>query len=468
MLSTVKLPLITLTFLIFTSGHVFAIDLNTLRNQVKSNYYNQNTIEKTAERDPNYDPNTNWQTAQDSDAQSKFLNYGATITGSCTAIIKETTNELICTERTDDVTKITNHTQIKSLIDINWIDTIIQETIEVYYCDVNNEVYKDIDNCNSVCTYFTCPLTYVLDSGQCYATPLCVTGTTYNTTTKQCEKTNTYSCSLGGTYTTSSACTSGCKNTVAATVNTTYGCTYTNGFFFRIISTDCNSVTLTYECDEYNTLTINLNKGESTVYKCFDNSAYPEVKYDYDGRIYQRGAVGLSWQFYGTYTTNYITSTSYSCPPGYTLSGTSCIKTGTCSLSTCLSGTSASGTLCVASPYCSSGGAFESSIAKCELGATVNYVACTTQEGLENTLVEQAQLVYTENPYPMPEECGTTLPYSCLNSSNMCITKNIDGSCKSYDTVCTYYERPYSCTITEHHTYKDCNYQATTTVVNGN
>ena len=117
MLSFLKVPtFIMLIFLI--AGFSIAIDLNALRNDVKNKYYNQTTIDNTATKDPNYDPNKTWETAQDPSAQSKFPNYGATITGSCTAVVKETTNELICTERSEDITKVTNHNQTKSLIDI--------------------------------------------------------------------------------------------------------------------------------------------------------------------------------------------------------------------------------------------------------------------------------------------------------------------------------------------------------------
>lgn len=538
MLSYVKIVLIT----ILLSNFAYAIDLNTLRNQIKGQYYNSGTTTQVQNEDPNFDANSTAESVQSTNAQSTFLNYGTTLTGNCTAVIKQIIDNLVCTEQEVNVDKNTSITQTKTLTDIIWIDGIVQTFSDAYYCDLNNLLYPTQTECENVCNYISCPDNYSLDAGQCYQAPNCLFGS-YNKVSKQCELLNTsYSCSLGGTYDSLTACELYCNINSIPTITTTSTnhIQFANSEYVRlfidsshftdwILLSSNTSRTITYPF-LWSTITASLavnnymlqmkytytgNIGgytENTGWVNLKLPTYPSYCNYYYGNDYRTAVASSSWGSSScsasSYSTNYIDgtmavsycgqgtgfitiaqqcgsigqhemqyqfnfksdiypnpNTSLTCPLGYTLSGTSCIKTGTCSQSTCPAGTTASGSVCVSQPTCGYG-IFEPSLDLCEAAGIINQVGCIKQQQVNDTPVINASLVYTITPDSINDNCGSLQSPNCLTTSNMCIQKlKKDNSCTNYQDVCTQYSQAFICILTEHHIYQTCAYNSSINMV---
>ncbi|MGA1846216.1 hypothetical protein [Deferribacter abyssi] len=167
MLSAIKkkkiIKIIIISFLllldiIFLSTKAKADTIQEFYN-ANSNYANENFVNSLKNRTPNYDENCVNSDCPKSQADAdKFLDYGATLTDSCTVNVYEETKTAVCDNRTEIKYEDVSVTQDKILDHINYEATTTTETVTVYYCDPNDQTYQSATECSNNC-YTTSPST---------------------------------------------------------------------------------------------------------------------------------------------------------------------------------------------------------------------------------------------------------------------------------------------------------------------
>lgn len=338
--------------------------------------------------------------------------------------------------------------------------------------------YNTVQNKCLASAVLGCPSGYYPDydydgNDVCATTPICTYGS-YNGSYNRCQMTLGYSCSLNAqSYSTSSACSTACSSTVAPTgtapvyetVTTapTYlwtGCARSSSFYystkggFQITANDgCDSATVTYYGPGgvvYSPANVVLTKGSSavvtsggksiTIYLSGSavtnyNPYNPNMAYffltssdssidwsnaTYSGYLYTTNYVeGCPDGF--TYYPDYhickkdiIISGGYSCPDGYTLSGTTCVKSGTCSTtSSCPTGTTKSGSYCISTPNCPSGGTVVDGA--CQIEFTYTCPTGTTYDQSLYMCVSSPTCADSGVLNTTTDKCSMTVTSSCPN-----------------------------------------------------
>ncbi|KAA0257487.1 hypothetical protein FHQ18_09090 [Deferribacter autotrophicus] len=133
-----------------------------------SNYANENFVNSLKNRTPNYDENCVNSDCPKSQADAdKFLDYGTTLTDSCTVNVYEETKTAVCDNRTEYEYRDVDVTQDKILDHTDYEAKTTTETVTVYYCDVTDKTYSTSTECNNSCYgYFpsTTIYTYSLET----------------------------------------------------------------------------------------------------------------------------------------------------------------------------------------------------------------------------------------------------------------------------------------------------------------
>lgn len=266
-----------------------------------------------------------------------------------------------------------------------------------------------------------CVSGYTLSSGSCISSPICLTGS-FNSSTDKCEASNAYSCSLGGTYSTSSQCSSDCSQTINATATSTYK--------WVLTSPGTDSVTGDYNTAIFKTCTVDMKT--CWTYASVTrgggyspdptNPAYWGIRYDNDGSIYLcmdlTGTRNYANGFCHVIATYYPDGTQYSCPYGYSVTGYNgelCYRAGTCSQGVCPTGTTLSGSLCVSSPTCSGGGIYNNTTNRCEITTTKNCVSGTSYDSALNMCVSTPTCSDNGVLNTTTDKCSMTVTSSCPN-----------------------------------------------------
>jgi len=476
-----------ITFIFLLSSYALAEDYSSYLQELKGNmqqYNTQSSVGSVKEITPQYDENkTNYVDSQDSAAANKFLDYGSSISNDCTVTINELTKKAKCDERTEYKYYATPVTQNKILVNLDYeSENFINEKI-VYYCSENDVVYNTNAQCNVNCTYETCDPSYYMSGKQCYSNPHCQTDYTYVSGINKCRKyISRYECSIGGSYSSLSKCKNNCSNTRNATTTSTCSVSGSQGVTasqFRVAdnikkyriymrASSCSSTTVVMYIKYTSTISYNDQGWSSAVERYISvpknggsataittsyghSTIYTYFSYRH-GRITLTSNTAFNHSTL-TYTPVLRYSTSYSCPSGYALSGTKCVKTGTCSDKSYNA---------YASATCTYGGSLNTSLGKCVDSVNTNYTACDPQTEYYDDIRYNAVLEYILSPSNFHPLVNCIMGnFTCIDSRNTCKQKASSGSCNVYKNICFEYTRGGSCDRVEEHIYTDCSFKTT-------
>jgi hypothetical protein len=161
MLSTIKnkkkiIKIIILSFLLLLDLifiHIKA-KADTIQDFYNSNrnYTNENFINSLKNDAPNYDENCVNSDCPKSDADSqKFLDYGTTLTDTCTVRMYKETKILSCSENTTYTYEDRNVIQYKILGAIDYNAITESQIVQAYRCSINNNIYFLQNDCVQNC-----------------------------------------------------------------------------------------------------------------------------------------------------------------------------------------------------------------------------------------------------------------------------------------------------------------------------
>jgi hypothetical protein len=148
---------------------------------------------------------------------------------------------------------------------------------------------------------------------------------------------------------------------------------------------------------------------------------------------------------------------TYSCPSGYTLSGTTCTSNGICSDTSYDVYVNAT---------CTYGGILNGTTDKCVDSTNTNYTACESQTEYFDDVRYNAVLEYILSPANFDPLINCIMgAFSCVDWRSTCMQYNSSNQCNRYQNICWQYDRGGTCQRVEEHIYTTCSYNTTSSPV---
>ncbi len=290
-----------------------------------------------------------------------------------------------------------------------------------YNCNIKTTVWFDI--VTQSCTVgLNVQYNFTADPS-CISQATCNSAGVLNTTSDKCELASTSNCGSGYSY-----------NSTYTTCTTTPTCP--NGGSLSggqcVLSATQNSST---SCSGW----------VCPVYApCGPHDPIPQVNYYYCTFMTYCPWINEPWNIgYNVYPASQSCTTTYwyTCPSGFTLSGTSCYQTASCSsggsynssinlcdagvLYSCVSGYSLSGTVCQSSPICNSPTSYDTTLDQCANSSCL-YVGGSYGNYVQNSSTTDNCTLYSSNPVDYTLTTSVCIDSACRNYTppgvNVCPT----------------------------------------------